>query len=101
MTARFILAGVARAARLRLNSTVSQSSRMRRQMLASHAFAEDLVRKKGPKDIPDFSRKRPPSRPVAPDQQAKHDAQHRPPPPAPTQTVKPPSTSQKSGRRGQ
>jgi hypothetical protein len=68
---------------------------------ANHFVAEELMGKKGAKDIPDFSRKRPPSRNAAPDQQAKHDGQHRPPPPAPTQSVKPPATSQKSGRRGQ
>ena len=57
------------------------------------------MRRKGPRDIPDFSRKRPPAQsPPAPEQDAKVVVPHRPPPPA---QVKPQATSAKSGRRGQ
>lgn len=57
------------------------------------------MKNKGPRAIPDFSRKTAPGAAGRPGSTAaKPDA---PPPPAPRPTVKPHATSAKSGRRGQ
>jgi len=56
------------------------------------------MKKRGNRDIPDFSRK-----PQGPPRADKLDAKpqgHGGPPPAPVRAIKPHSTSQKSGRRG-
>lgn len=57
------------------------------------------MKKKGARDIPDFSviRKKVPQSPHAPEPERKslHDSQ------TPARNVKPPATSAKSGRRGQ
>jgi hypothetical protein len=54
------------------------------------------MKKRNRPNIPDFSRKQRPSEPVSPDAKRQMSAR----PPAPTPTVKPHATSQKSGRRG-
>jgi hypothetical protein len=57
------------------------------------------MRKKGPRDIPDFSRKKqPPSHGQPLDQQQKGAAPRKPQ--TPVVNVKPQATSSKSGRRG-
>jgi len=53
------------------------------------------MKKRGNRNIPDFSRKRPPKPFSAEDKTAKA------PPPPPVPNIKPQSTSAKSGRRGQ
>jgi hypothetical protein len=54
------------------------------------------MKKRGNRDIPDFSRKAPPR----PDRGEAKPQEQGAPPPAPTRAIKPHSTSQKSGRRG-
>jgi hypothetical protein len=56
------------------------------------------MKKKGNRSIPDFSRKRPSSPTVPPNQQQQQPTPVRAAPPSPI--VKPHSTSSKSGRRG-
>jgi hypothetical protein len=58
--------------------------------------SEDLMKHKGERHIPDFSKKPKATQPVAPDRHAPNT-----PAPARTPQVKPPATSAKSGRRGQ
>ena len=54
------------------------------------------MKKKGARNIPDFSARRPPSLPGA-----HPEPKHAAPPTPRTQTMKPRATSAKSGRRGQ
>jgi hypothetical protein len=55
------------------------------------------MKRKGHREIPDFSSKRPGVRPV----KGAKPSGDAPPPRPPSRTVKPQSTSAKSGRRGQ